>query len=53
VPAEGQKAGLVALDQRLEGGLLALAAEGYKPLVALEPEQGRPSGKCRKGSAWL
>jgi hypothetical protein len=40
--AEGQKAALVALDEGLEGGVLAAADEDDELLVGLEPEQGRP-----------
>jgi len=40
VPAEGEQAGLVAADQRLEGMVVAPADERDQPLVALQPEQG-------------
>jgi hypothetical protein len=41
VAAESQQTGLIALDEGLESGLVAAPGEGYKPLVALQPEQGR------------
>jgi hypothetical protein len=41
VAAEGEQARLVALHERLERPVLALAGERDQLLVALEPEQGR------------
>jgi hypothetical protein len=49
VAAERQQARLVALDEGVEGPVLALAAERDELLVALEPQKGRPARKC--GSA--
>jgi hypothetical protein len=53
VAAEGQEAGLVALDERLEGSLVPLTGEGYEPFVALEPEQGRAPANGGKRSTVL
>ena len=41
VPAERQQPRLVAGDERLVGGLVALAGQRNEPLVALEAEQRR------------
>jgi hypothetical protein len=40
VAAEGEKARLVALDERLEGAVLAAPDEDDQLLVALQPQQG-------------
>jgi hypothetical protein len=39
------EAGLVALDQRVEGVLVALAGERDELLVVLEAEEGRAPGE--------
>ena len=41
VPAEGEQARLVAGDERLIGGLVALAGQRDEPLVALQAQQRR------------
>jgi hypothetical protein len=46
VAAESQQTGLIALDEGLESGLVALAGERYEPLIALESEQGRAPAEC-------
>jgi len=43
--AEGEQTGLVALHQRLESAVVAAASERDQPLVALQPEEGRPARK--------
>jgi hypothetical protein len=53
VAAEGQETRLVALDEGFESGLVTTAGEGYKPLVALESEQGRAPAKRGYGNAVL
>jgi hypothetical protein len=40
VPAEREETRLVALDQGLEGSLLAVPGECDELVVALEPEKG-------------
>jgi hypothetical protein len=45
VSAERQKPRLIATDEDLEGGLVALADERNEPVVGLKPEQGRPTVK--------
>ena len=41
VAAEGEQARLVALDERLEGAVMAAPGEGDQPLVGLQPQQRR------------
>jgi hypothetical protein len=53
VAAEGQETGLVALHECLESTLISAPCEGYKPLVALKPEQGRAPANCGYGNAVL
>jgi hypothetical protein len=53
VPAEGQETGLIALNERLECGLIAPTGERYEPLVALKPEQGRAPAKRGNNSTML
>jgi hypothetical protein len=47
VAAEGEQAGLVALDQRLESAVVTAPDQRDEPLVALQPEEGRSAGKSR------
>jgi hypothetical protein len=53
VAAEGEQAGLVALDQRLESAVVTAADQRDEPLVALQPEEGRSAGKSRKARGVL
>ena len=41
VPAEGEQAGLVAVEQDLEGPIVPVANQSDEPLVALQPKQRR------------
>jgi hypothetical protein len=43
VAAERQESRFVALDERLECGLVPAPGERYEPLIALQAEQGRAS----------
>jgi hypothetical protein len=53
VAAESQEARLVALHECLESALISAPGEGYKPLVALQPEQGRAPADCGYGNGVL
>ena len=45
--AKGQETGLIALDQGLEGAVLATTDERDETVVALQPEEGRASREHR------
>ena len=45
VAAEGEQPRVVALEQDLEGVLVAVADQRDEPLVALQLEQGRPAAE--------
>jgi hypothetical protein len=47
VPAERKQPRLVALDESLEGAVVAAPREGDQPLVTLETKKRRPSRKSR------
>jgi hypothetical protein len=47
VTAEREQPGLIALDQRLEGAVMAAPDERHETLVRLQPEQRR--SPCKRG----
>ena len=53
VAAEGEQPRLVALEERVEGAVVAAPDERDQLLVALEPEQGRPPGERGPGAVDL
>jgi len=45
LPAEAEQPGLVAVDDHLEGVIVAAAKHRHQTLVSLQSQQGRPPGE--------